>query len=137
MRRDHFEVTCLQNSFTYQKTEITLNEYNFKRLFYGHLFLDQAVHLFRFRLPSNAIPANLCQLFSLLHRDLAQFSVSMGIPICISVLYAILVTWLIYLSLTTYNCFFIFKNFSYPFVYSRTVAFPPPPPSILECCLIL
>ena len=85
-------------TLTYQKTEITLNEYNFKRLFYGHLFLDQAVHLFRFHLSSNAIPANLCQLFSLLHRDLAQFSVSMGIPICISVLYAILVTWLIYLS---------------------------------------
>lgn len=128
MGRDHFEVTCFQNSFTYQKTEITLNGYNFKRLFYGHLFLDQAVHLFRFYLPSNAIPANLCQLFSLLHRDLAQFSVSMGIPICISVLYAILVTWLIYLSLTTYNCFFIFLNFSYPFEYSRTVASPVPSP---------
>lgn len=88
MGRDHSEVICFQYPFTYQKTALTLNEYKFKRLFSGHLFLDKAVHLFGLYLLSNSIPTDLHQLFSLLHRDLARFSASMGVPICISALYA-------------------------------------------------
>lgn len=52
---------------------------------------------------SNSVSIDLYQVFSVLQWDLARFSVSIVISICILALHAKLVSWLIDLSLSIFN----------------------------------